>query len=214
MAEDEAIFLYCDSLPAHAANIAIVSIGSPISFLHISCRNPCLSLSNQYPTLARREIPLIADDIYGDLCFGAARPKTAKDYDKHGLALLCSSFSKNPRSGIELVGLLRAASSPKSRALSYQFHGDCHRAADGDRGFLAKRRIRSLSEKASPRLADSGSADEPCHRSLFPDWNKSDEAAGWLCSLGRIAALCGFARVAPPSFTAKDQHRPRPDLFR
>ena len=44
--------------------------------------------------LARREIPLIEDDIYGDLHFGAARPKTAKAYDKQGLVLLCSSFSK------------------------------------------------------------------------------------------------------------------------
>lgn len=44
--------------------------------------------------LARREIPLIEDDIYGDLCFGPTRPKTAKAYDKEGLVLLCSSFSK------------------------------------------------------------------------------------------------------------------------
>lgn len=44
--------------------------------------------------LARREIPLIEDDIYGDLSFGPGRPKTAKAYDKHGLVMLCSSFSK------------------------------------------------------------------------------------------------------------------------
>ena len=44
--------------------------------------------------LARRQIPLIEDDIYGDLCFGPTRPKTAKTYDKEGLVLLCSSFSK------------------------------------------------------------------------------------------------------------------------
>jgi DNA-binding transcriptional MocR family regulator len=44
--------------------------------------------------LARREIPLIEDDIYGDLCFGPMRPKTAKAYDKAGLVMLCSSFSK------------------------------------------------------------------------------------------------------------------------
>lgn len=44
--------------------------------------------------LARREIPLIEDDIYGDLYFGATRPRTAKAYDKQGLVLLCSSFSK------------------------------------------------------------------------------------------------------------------------
>ena len=44
--------------------------------------------------LARREIPLIEDDIYGDLSFSPARPKAAKAYDAGGLVLLCSSFSK------------------------------------------------------------------------------------------------------------------------
>jgi DNA-binding transcriptional MocR family regulator len=44
--------------------------------------------------LARREIPLIEDDIYGDLYFAEKRPRTAKAYDKQGLVLLCSSFSK------------------------------------------------------------------------------------------------------------------------
>ncbi len=44
--------------------------------------------------LAAKEIPLVEDDIYGDLHFGTTRPKTAKSFDKHGLVLLCSSFSK------------------------------------------------------------------------------------------------------------------------
>ena len=44
--------------------------------------------------LAERHIPLIEDDIYGDLAFGPARPKTAKAFDKQGLVLLCSSFTK------------------------------------------------------------------------------------------------------------------------
>ena len=44
--------------------------------------------------LGRREIPLIEDDIYGDIGFGPVRPKTAKAYDKAGLVMLCSSFSK------------------------------------------------------------------------------------------------------------------------
>lgn len=44
--------------------------------------------------LAQREIPLIEDDICGDLYFGSNRPKPAKAYDKEGLVLLCSSFSK------------------------------------------------------------------------------------------------------------------------
>ena len=44
--------------------------------------------------LARRGIPLIEDDIYGDLHFGGTRPKAAKAFDTEGLVLLCSSFSK------------------------------------------------------------------------------------------------------------------------
>ena len=44
--------------------------------------------------LADREIPLIENDVYGDLTFNATRPKAAKAFDKKGLVLLCNSFNK------------------------------------------------------------------------------------------------------------------------
>lgn len=44
--------------------------------------------------LASKDIPLIEDDIYGDLPYGPRRPVTAKSFDQKGLVLLCSSFSK------------------------------------------------------------------------------------------------------------------------
>jgi DNA-binding transcriptional MocR family regulator len=44
--------------------------------------------------LAARAIPLIEDDIYGDLAHGRERPRAAKAYDRDGNVLLCSSFSK------------------------------------------------------------------------------------------------------------------------
>jgi DNA-binding transcriptional MocR family regulator len=44
--------------------------------------------------LARKSIPLIEDDVFGDLHHGPARPKVAKAFDKKELVLLCSSFSK------------------------------------------------------------------------------------------------------------------------
>jgi DNA-binding transcriptional MocR family regulator len=44
--------------------------------------------------LARRGIPLIEDDLYGDLQFDGPRPKAAKAFDRAGLVLVCSSFSK------------------------------------------------------------------------------------------------------------------------
>jgi DNA-binding transcriptional MocR family regulator len=44
--------------------------------------------------LARREIPLIEDDVYGDLAYDGTRPRPAKAFDKDGLVLLCGSVSK------------------------------------------------------------------------------------------------------------------------
>lgn len=44
--------------------------------------------------LGRRGIPLIEDDLYGDIHFGSTRPKAAKAFDREGLVLLLSSFSK------------------------------------------------------------------------------------------------------------------------
>jgi DNA-binding transcriptional MocR family regulator len=44
--------------------------------------------------LAKNEVPLIEDDIYGEMYFGKTRPRTCKSYDKHGLVMLCSSISK------------------------------------------------------------------------------------------------------------------------
>jgi DNA-binding transcriptional MocR family regulator len=44
--------------------------------------------------LARHDVPLVEDDIYGDLHFGDARPRPAKAFDRDGRVMLCSSFSK------------------------------------------------------------------------------------------------------------------------
>ncbi|SEW52865.1 aminotransferase-like domain-containing protein [Chitinophaga arvensicola] len=44
--------------------------------------------------LAKHDIPLIEDDIYGDLYFGTQRPKCCKSFDKEGKVLWCSSISK------------------------------------------------------------------------------------------------------------------------
>ena len=44
--------------------------------------------------LAKHHIPLIEDDIYGDLYFGTQRPTCCKAFDKDGTVLWCSSVSK------------------------------------------------------------------------------------------------------------------------
>ncbi|GAB3931207.1 aminotransferase-like domain-containing protein [Mucilaginibacter myungsuensis] len=45
--------------------------------------------------VTERQIPLIEDDLYGDIYFGDRRPRTCKSYDTEGWVMLCSSVSKS-----------------------------------------------------------------------------------------------------------------------
>jgi len=45
--------------------------------------------------LAEGQIPLIEDDLYGDLHFDERRPVVARSFDNQGGVLLCSSYSKS-----------------------------------------------------------------------------------------------------------------------
>lgn len=44
--------------------------------------------------LRKYQVPLIEDDVYGELYFGNKRPVPAKAFDTEGLVMHCSSFSK------------------------------------------------------------------------------------------------------------------------
>lgn len=52
--------------------------------------------------ISRNNIPLIEDDIYGELFFGKSRPRTCKYYDRSGLVMYCSSLSKSLAPGYRI----------------------------------------------------------------------------------------------------------------
>lgn len=52
--------------------------------------------------LRRRDIPLIEDDIYGDLAHEGDRPRVCKSWDDDGNVLLCGSFSKTLAPGYRI----------------------------------------------------------------------------------------------------------------
>lgn len=79
-----------------AAVLAIPSFANPLG-----SRMPDEAKKRMVTMLAAREVPLIEDDIYGDLPFPASappgedeRPKPAKAWDREGSVILVSSFSK------------------------------------------------------------------------------------------------------------------------
>lgn len=65
-----------------------------------------MPIHNKYRIAAlvkQYQIPLIEDDVYGDLYFGEKRPRPIKSFDTSGLILYCSSFSKTlPVAGLRL----------------------------------------------------------------------------------------------------------------
>jgi DNA-binding transcriptional MocR family regulator len=52
--------------------------------------------------LADRAVPLLEDDVFGDLAFGPARPRPAKAFDRDGTVLYCGSFSKTLAPGFRV----------------------------------------------------------------------------------------------------------------
>lgn len=52
--------------------------------------------------ISKHDIPLIEDDIYGELYFGKTRPHTCKTYDRKGLVIQCGSFSKSLAPGYRI----------------------------------------------------------------------------------------------------------------
>jgi DNA-binding transcriptional MocR family regulator len=52
--------------------------------------------------MGQKKIPIIEDNIHGELYFGNARPATLKSMDRKGLVLHCASFSKTLSPGLRV----------------------------------------------------------------------------------------------------------------
>jgi len=72
-------------------------------------------------TLGKLAIPLIEDDVYGDLGFGSNRPPVFKTYDEKGMVLLCSSFSKTLAPGYRVGWIAAGRFQEKVRELKSLF---------------------------------------------------------------------------------------------
>ncbi|WP_461209288.1 aminotransferase-like domain-containing protein [Desulfocurvus sp. DL9XJH121] len=59
--------------------------------------------------LAAAGVPLVEDDVYGDLHFGEKRPGTFKAHDRTGGVILCSSFSKTIAPGYRVGWMVPGA---------------------------------------------------------------------------------------------------------
>jgi len=69
--------------------------------------------------VARHGVPLIEDDIYGDIYFGNEPPRPFSAFDRRGQTIYCSSFSKTIAPGYRIGWILAGRYLPK--VLEYKF---------------------------------------------------------------------------------------------
>jgi DNA-binding transcriptional MocR family regulator len=72
-----------------AACVAVANFNNPLGSLM-----PLENKEKLAGLLARHDVPLIEDDVFGEIHFTERRPQVVKSFDRKGLILLCSSFSK------------------------------------------------------------------------------------------------------------------------
>ncbi len=169
--------------------------------------------------LARHEVPLIEDDINGDLSFTGRRPRVAKAYDRDGWVLLCSSFTKTLAPGYRIGWI--AAGRYQDRVERWKLLTNLATATPPQLGlaeFLANggydRHLRSVRRAYADRVARMGAAlathfpretrvTRP--RGGFSLWVELPEGVDALALYGR--ALEHGITIAPgPVFTASDKY--------
>lgn len=107
IATDPASGMSVDDLAKAADQIDVKAVVSNANF-----HNPTGSVMPEeqkqrlVALLSERGIPLIEDDIYGDLYFSDERPRTLKSFDTAGNVILCSSFSKTVAPGYRVGWVL------------------------------------------------------------------------------------------------------------
>ncbi len=79
------------------AVVTVSNFSNPLG----SCM-PSAAKAELVKMLESRDIPLIEDDLYGDLPHDGNRPEVARAFSRKGLVLLCSSFSKTIAPGYRL----------------------------------------------------------------------------------------------------------------
>lgn len=72
----------------------------------LGCCIPAENKKTLVELITKHRIPLIEDDIYGELYFGDHRPRTCKTFDKEGWVLHCSSLSKTLAPGYRIGWVL------------------------------------------------------------------------------------------------------------
>lgn len=170
--------------------------------------------------LAARGVPLIEDDIYGDICFGGARPRPIHAFDKSGNTMLCTSFSKTVSPALRIgfvaagwrateIELQKTLTSGKTNALTQRVIAELMDSRGYD---VHLRGLRRRFADQVARVRDAVARDFPAETRV------TDPQGGFVLwvelppeidatVLHRRALAAGIAFVPGELFSASNQYR-------
>jgi DNA-binding transcriptional MocR family regulator len=170
--------------------------------------------------LEAHDVPLIEDDIYGELVYAAPRPRAIKSWDTRGQVLLCSSVSKSIAPGLrigwavpgrwvrevnslKLVSSMASATLPQIAVAEYLAHGGFDRHL---------RSARALYRQSRDRMIDLVGKHFPRETRItrpgggFVAWLELPKSVDAVALYHR--ALAEGISIAPgPLFSAREKYR-------
>lgn len=108
-----ALELALESWPV-AACVLVPNFSNPLGVCLSDARKQAI-----LQLLARHRVPLVEDDIYGDLPFSGPRPRPIKSWDREGLVYYCSSSSKTLAAGLRVGWLVPGADQHRAEYLQF-----------------------------------------------------------------------------------------------
>ncbi len=138
---------------------------------------------------AARGIPIIEDDIYGDLYFGEGRSLPLKSFDRQGMVLYCSSFSKSLFPDLRLGWTLAGKFREKVKRLKFNNSIACSQLTQRALCEYLKsggyeRHLRKLRNSLRKQAADMSQAVAR----YFPEGTRISSPKGGMCLWVEMAA--------------------------
>lgn len=170
--------------------------------------------------LADHGVPLIEDDVYGDLHFGAERPRPARAWDREGEVLYCGSFSKTLAPGLRLGWVAGGRFNERVRRLkNITSVGAAEPAQAGLADYLASQAYERHLRRLRRAFEEQVAAVREAVLANFPGGTAVGEPAGgfflWVqlpaeldaLELHRLAAARGVGIAPGPLFCPHGRYR-------
>jgi DNA-binding transcriptional MocR family regulator len=129
--------------------------------------------------MEKHNVPLIEDDLYGDLYFGDHRPKTCKSFDESGIVLYCGSFSKTLAPGYRVGWVAPGKFKEKIRRTKRYHSVACNTLSHEAVGsFLENGRYDNHLRKLRQTLHANSLQFRRCISEYFPDGTRVSRPQG------------------------------------